>query len=57
MSISRGMSKAEVIEIAGELHYEDPHGWYYSVWNGCVTYSDMLYVSFDKNNRVDWVSF
>lgn len=56
-SIKLGMSKAEVMEIAGEPHRQRPGIWLYRVWNGPVTYSDMLGVKFDENDRVTWVSF
>lgn len=55
--IQHGMTRQEVIEVAGEPYSEHNGDMYYRVWNGYVTYSDSLVVAFDREGRVNWVSF
>ena len=55
--ISKGMTRDDVLGIAGTPHQKDQHGWQYRVWNGWLPYSDMLKVEFGENGSVNWVSF
>ena len=55
--IIEGLTREQVLQIAGKPHQTDGSDWYYRVWNGFVPYSDMMLVGFDKNGEVDCVSF
>ena len=56
-SIKLGMTRAEVVQLAGKPHLQNENGSFYRVWNGLVTYSDLLNVHYNDRDQVDHLSF
>jgi outer membrane protein assembly factor BamE (lipoprotein component of BamABCDE complex) len=55
--IREGMTRSEIVQIAGEPHRDQGNWWYYNVRSGLAIYSDMLKIEFDQNGFADWVSY